>query len=49
MADLQGHGAMTAGIRVADEFVNTGNTRGYSGDRLACQGMTSGAGSASDV
>jgi hypothetical protein len=42
-SDDQGHGTMTAGYMVADRFVNTGNTRGYSGDGREYQGVAAGA------
>src|SRR5205823_6156778 len=42
-ADDQGHGTMTAGYMVADPFINTGNTRGYSGDGKLYQGVADGA------
>jgi hypothetical protein len=41
--DDQGHGTMVGGFMVANRFVNTGNTRGYSGDRAEYQGVASGA------
>lgn len=43
VTDDQGHGTMTAGIMVANHFVNTGNSRGYSGDGKEYQGVASGA------
>ena len=42
-SDDQGHGTMTAGYMVANRFTNTGNTRGYYGDRKEYQGVAAGA------
>ncbi|HEV8605733.1 MAG TPA: carbohydrate-binding protein [Tepidisphaeraceae bacterium] len=42
-ADDQGHGTMTAGLMVANHFVNWGNTHGYVGDNKEYQGVASGA------
>lgn len=42
-ADDQGHGTLTAGIMVANRFVNNGNARHYAGDGLEYQGIATGA------
>ena len=41
--DEQNHGSYTASVLVANRFVNTGNSKGYSGDGATYQGVASGA------
>jgi subtilisin family serine protease len=43
IVDDQGHGTMTAAAMVANHFVNTGDSRGYSGDGREYQGVAAGA------
>ena len=41
--DDQGHGSYTASVLVANRWTNTGNSRGYGGDKATYQGVASGA------
>ncbi|HEV8378952.1 MAG TPA: carbohydrate-binding protein [Tepidisphaeraceae bacterium] len=41
--DDQGHGTYTASVLVANQWLNTGNSKGYAGDKATYQGVASGA------
>lgn len=41
--DEQGHGSYTASVLVANRWTNTGNSKGYGGDKATYQGVASGA------
>ena len=41
--DDQGHGTYTSSVMVANQWTNTGNSHGYSGDGATYQGVASGA------